>query len=189
LLVHKKNYSYVITINNLLYPFVTDPLYTGSACYVDTMNYYKLKLIVDEETTIFDNVQIKVFDEKLVKSQKGTRDHFEKITSLTQNTSIILTSGNRVNIKRGSFYNLNNNVDVSNLKYLFNIFYKKILPDNTFVLNKYPNRLVENITELCECGMHYRYFTMNKKICIKYRTGEGDEQDEQDEINKRVKLS
>ena len=150
LLVHKQNYSYVILEHNLLYPFVTNPKNKGSICYVESVNYYKLKLIVDDDSSIFDDIGIVVFDKNTIKPCQAMNQQFDgynDISSMTKNISIILRPKS-ANMK----------ILVTNpikLKCIFNVFHKMAPIDPSFMSNKYPNKLVKDVSQLCICGTHY----------------------------------
>lgn len=150
LLVHKQNYSYVILEHNMLYPFVTNPKNKGSVCYVESINYYKLKLIIDDDSSIFDDIRIVVFDKNTIKPCQAMNQQFDgynDISSMTNNTSIILRAKS-VNMKILV-------TNPSKLKCIFNVFHKMAPTDQVFMSNKYPNKLVKDISQLCICGKHY----------------------------------
>jgi hypothetical protein len=162
LLVHKQNYSYVILEQNILYPFITDPKNNGITCYVESINYYKLKLVVENDSTIFNNARLILFDKKTISPCHAMNQQFDgynDILSMTRNTTIILR-------QKPS----NTKILVSNLeklKYLFNVFQRMAPIDPIFMSNKFPNAIVKNVSELCVCGAHYIFSnTKFAKKCI-----------------------
>lgn len=66
---------------------------------------------------------------------------------MTNNTSIILRSKS-ANTKILV-------TDPVKLKYIFNVFHKMAPIDPSFMSNKYPNKLVKDVSQLCICGTHY----------------------------------
>jgi hypothetical protein len=165
LMIHKKDYSYVVMENNILYPFITDYTNKGSICYVDYLQYYKLELIT-EDMKIFDDYKINLFDkDKIYCSQTSYNinlDMLENISKMTNNTTIMLRSklaNPKISIK-----------DVSKVKYLLNIFHKLAITDPTYMSNKFPNKYIENISKLCSCGTHYIFSGGKKYNCIINKT-------------------
>jgi hypothetical protein len=181
LLTHKTNFSYIIFEKNMLYPFLhtskiknnLDKLYSDipsnststltqspsvnstsnyevPISYVERIEYYKLKLIVDEEDELFNNHKIILFDKNKIDLSKilnKTLDEYKHIYSMTNNVSVIIKS------KISNYKGIVSSID--NLNYIFKVFHKFLPPDPVFMSNKYPNKLVENISVLCPCEQHY----------------------------------
>ena len=150
LLIHKKKLTYVILENNTLYPFVNSAENKDNVCYVEKMNYYKLKLILDDDSKIFDDYKIILFDGEKIRPCRTTIQQFDgynDISLMTNDTTVILRS-KPANTKVFVY-------DLTKLRYLFNVFHKISPVDPTFANDKYPTKFVENITTLCVCGTHY----------------------------------
>jgi len=149
LLIHKTIDSYVFIENNTLYPFLNNSDKKSSVCYVEKTHYYKLKLIIDDDDKLFDDYKIVLFEGKKIRPCQALNqqlDGYNDILEMTNNVTVILRSkaaNSRILV-----------TEPSKLKYLFGVFHKLSPIDPTFMSNKYPNKIIKDISTLCVCGTH-----------------------------------
>lgn len=155
--------SYVILDNYLLYPFINSQNIKGKI-FIDKMAYYNTYLKMDEiEEKMLEDYKIVFFDKKTISTlfaDKYTIKILNGVYSLTGKHTLIVSKKKCINKKIIE--------SISEFDLYSKVFYYFLPEDNKIFKEKYPNKLIENITTTCVCGSHYIFIPKhNNIICSK----------------------
>ena len=161
--------TYVILDNYLLYPFISNPQNIKGTIFIDKSAYYKTYLKMNNsQEKLLENYKIELFDKNTINAifkDKYTTTILNGVYPLTNKNTLIISKKKCINKKK---------VESMEEFYFYSKVFYYFLPENNKdnenkYSHKFPNKLIENITMVCVCGLHYIYIPKKKGdiICQK----------------------